>query len=35
VITHQPLQLQNQADEFVHMEAGKIVGRASHLQVTL
>lgn len=32
VVTHQPALLEAAADEFVWMEAGKIVDRSSHLQ---
>jgi ABC-type multidrug transport system ATPase subunit len=33
VVTHQPALLQSIADEFVWMEAGKIIKRTAHLQV--
>src|SRR6185437_8991382 len=34
VVTHQPALLQSIADEFVWMQAGKIIRRTPHLQVT-
>jgi ABC-type glutathione transport system ATPase component len=33
VVTHQPGLLESAADEFVWMEAGKIIRRTLHLQV--